>query len=328
MAESPRKGQEGNVVTRKFGPRLCDYCDKAFRAFDDEIQTSLYSQNDFRKSDYHPTLLSLLNAVRSGCQLCIMLEHQIREHHYYHNYHKEGRSDKDLKSDRILEEAKWRQPVLVITGFPDIHLQITLWFDDGFLVGLEGKYNYTPPGSTDSLPAWELCRSWIDSCIESHEACKGPHPSSDSQWWPTRLLYIGSLGDKDFGDDDLTTLNIQLHKTQDNPPIGPYMTLSHCWGVSGEMLKLTVDTYEHRIKNGFSYAELPKTFQDAVRLSRFLRGEYIWIDSLCIIQDSHDDWIRESKMMANRQHPKGQPKAVSTPGILLLFLLSQLSSDP
>ncbi|KAI2468927.1 heterokaryon incompatibility protein-domain-containing protein [Annulohypoxylon bovei var. microspora] len=77
------------------------------------------------------------------------------------------------------------------------------------------------------------------------------------------------------------------------------MTLSHCWGDSKGMLKLTSDTYKHRMKDGFSYAELPKTFQDFIRLSRFLHNEYVWIDSLCIIQDSLDDWIQESKTMAD-----------------------------
>lgn len=170
--------------------------------------------------------------------------------------------------------------------------------------------NYTPTDSTDSLPAWKLCRSWIDNCIENHDRCKGPHPGA---WWPTRLLYIGrpsdgDLSDGDLSDKGLSSLNIQLHETLDKPPKGSYMTLSHCWGASEEMLKLTMDTYEYRIQNGFSYTELPKTFQDVVRLSRFLRNEYIWIDSLCIIQkskndkddkDARDDWERESKTMGN-----------------------------
>lgn len=177
--------------------------------------------------------------------------------------------------------------------------------------------NYTPPNSTDSLPAWELCRSWIDNCFENHGACKSLHSSPGSQWWPTRLLYVGSNSDSDsnLGNEDFGSLNIQLRLTQNKPLVGSYMTLSHCWGVSGEMLKLTVDTYEHRIKNGFSYAELPKTFQDVVRLSRFLRNEYIWIDSLCIIQGSTDDWIRESKMMASvYQHSKCNIAATASRG--------------
>ncbi|KAK4442309.1 HET-domain-containing protein, partial [Podospora aff. communis PSN243] len=42
---------------------------------------------------------------------------------------------------------------------------------------------------------------------------------------------------------------------------------------------------------------LPKTFQDAIELARKLRIRYIWIDSLCIVQDDAGDWASESKQM-------------------------------
>jgi hypothetical protein len=48
---------------------------------------------------------------------------------------------------------------------------------------------------------------------------------------------------------------------------------------------------------GFSLSELPKTFQDAVRVTRELGIEYLWIDSLCIIQWNADDWRREAGRM-------------------------------
>ena len=49
--------------------------------------------------------------------------------------------------------------------------------------------------------------------------------------------------------------------------------------------------------NEFSLSELPKTFQDAVRVTRELGIEYLWIDSLCIIQWNADDWKREAGRM-------------------------------
>ena len=44
---------------------------------------------------------------------------------------------------------------------------------------------------------------------------------------------------------------------------------------------------------------LPKTFQDAIVMARRLGARYIWIDSLCIFQDSRDDWLRESSAMCD-----------------------------
>ncbi|PQE03115.1 heterokaryon incompatibility protein [Rutstroemia sp. NJR-2017a BVV2] len=41
------------------------------------------------------------------------------------------------------------------------------------------------------------------------------------------------------------------------------------------------------------------TFQNAVQITRALGLRYLWIDSLCIIQDDKDDWQFESAKMAN-----------------------------
>ena len=51
------------------------------------------------------------------------------------------------------------------------------------------------------------------------------------------------------------------------------------------------------LSRGVDAAELPKTFGEAVHVTRFLGVQYLWIDSLCIIQDSHEDWQRESALM-------------------------------
>jgi hypothetical protein len=49
--------------------------------------------------------------------------------------------------------------------------------------------------------------------------------------------------------------------------------------------------------NGIRYYDLPLTFRDAIYTSHNLGIKYIWIDSLCIIQDSNDDWAKESAVM-------------------------------
>ncbi|KAL8652101.1 MAG: hypothetical protein Q9226_004405 [Calogaya cf. arnoldii] len=44
---------------------------------------------------------------------------------------------------------------------------------------------------------------------------------------------------------------------------------------------------------------LMPTFTDAIKVTRGLGLRYLWIDSLCIIQDSKRDWIYESSRMSN-----------------------------
>jgi hypothetical protein len=44
---------------------------------------------------------------------------------------------------------------------------------------------------------------------------------------------------------------------------------------------------------------MPKTFRDAIVITKELGIQYIWIDSLCIIQDSASDWAYEASRMAS-----------------------------
>jgi hypothetical protein len=71
--------------------------------------------------------------------------------------------------------------------------------------------------------------------------------------------------------------------------------LSHCWG-SVRTLKTTKATLKLR-EQKISFEDLPLSFQDAVTITRKLGYRYIWIDSLCIIQDSVEDWDLESGSM-------------------------------
>jgi hypothetical protein len=75
-----------------------------------------------------------------------------------------------------------------------------------------------------------------------------------------------------------------------------YATLSHCWG---KQFKPTVLTLENKatFQEGLPDTSLPRTFKDAIVAARMLGLDYIWIDSLCIIQNSDDDWMNEVSQM-------------------------------
>lgn len=75
-----------------------------------------------------------------------------------------------------------------------------------------------------------------------------------------------------------------------------YIALSYCWG-DAVSVKTTFDSLE-KMKSGFSISELPQTYADAISLARELEIQYLWIDALCIIQDCHEDWEKESAKMA------------------------------
>jgi len=74
---------------------------------------------------------------------------------------------------------------------------------------------------------------------------------------------------------------------------GKYTALSHCWGTS-PIWTTTIKNQELP-----HYSKLPGNFQDAITVTRNLGLQYLWIDSLCILQDSADDWEIECANMAN-----------------------------
>jgi hypothetical protein len=69
---------------------------------------------------------------------------------------------------------------------------------------------------------------------------------------------------------------------------GSYICLSHCWG-SSQLLTTTTMTLNERWYE-IEWRKLPKTFQNAITVSRQLGIRFLWIDSLCILQDDTDDW--------------------------------------
>ncbi|KAK2043976.1 HET-domain-containing protein [Colletotrichum somersetense] len=75
----------------------------------------------------------------------------------------------------------------------------------------------------------------------------------------------------------------------------PQESSTHCWGGVISPL-LTTDTLD-AFMNYISVAILPANFRDAITITRNIGVRYLWIDSLCILQDSKSDWEAESKNM-------------------------------
>jgi heterokaryon incompatibility protein (HET) len=106
---------------------------------------------------------------------------------------------------------------------------------------------------------------------------------------PTRVLAVGSLAAPDLH------LHCPRKDKEGKWPKGKYIALSHCWG--GKLpLRTTKDKLED-YKQHIESSELPQTFLDAVTVAREIDVQYLWIDSLCIIQDDSGDWEKESQKM-------------------------------
>jgi hypothetical protein len=131
-------------------------------------------------------------------------------------------------------------------------------------------------------------RKWLYRCLESHHRCRSALKSGLTNSIPTRLLQIGQ--------PNWEKIRLLLYPKREGIKI-QYATLSHCWGTS-HVLKLT-STSLQRLQGGIAISELGQTFQDAIYTARSLGIQFIWIDSLCIFQDSQEDWQREAPLMSN-----------------------------
>ncbi|RYC78669.1 hypothetical protein BFJ63_vAg18458 [Fusarium oxysporum f. sp. narcissi] len=138
--------------------------------------------------------------------------------------------------------------------------------------------------STAGHPYSLLLRKWLWGCDQNHTQCE--RPQTKEMFWPKRVIFV----------DDPNQLTLVEKQLQGED----YLVLSHCWGHPTEAEKkrfcTTRENYQDRLQ-GFTYDELPKTFQDAVRVTRLLRKQYLWIDALCIIQGPDGDWDSEARTM-------------------------------
>jgi hypothetical protein len=109
-----------------------------------------------------------------------------------------------------------------------------------------------------------------------------------------------NLGKREFIPTRLIRLSKEEHqKTYLCEPKFPvqYAALTYPWG-SGEQ-SCTYNNNLFQRRDELIVSQLPQTLQDALHVARGLSLEYIWIDSLCIIQDDKDDWAREASTMAD-----------------------------
>ncbi|PSR78478.1 heterokaryon incompatibility protein-domain-containing protein, partial [Coniella lustricola] len=106
---------------------------------------------------------------------------------------------------------------------------------------------------------------------------------------PKRLLYVGKGPGR-------VQLRLASYLTSNVKDRIKYAALSHCWGAEDTVLKTCKANLDNHLA-GFSDALLPPTFLDAVVMTRELGLRYLWIDSLCIVQDDSADFEQECARM-------------------------------
>ncbi|CAM1503124.1 Fc.00g079000.m01.CDS01 [Cosmosporella sp. VM-42] len=270
--------------------------------------------NRDRMQKHHPSYLALKESVAKGCQLCEFIWVALGQSRAWDGH--SGSSVLEHVSEqypgREISLTAWGQGddgwldriLISTTGeVPDVdsdaeELDPTLHPDHQYaLEGLIDIFAYPddPAALSGDVRGRPLPRTagnshadiaqaeiWLRDCINNHSSCQ----KTIRCRLPTHVIDVGP---KDGSHEPYL---LETHGEE-----GCYATLSHCWG-GNVPLTTTIKTLGSR-KKCIPLDALPPTFNHAVHITRILEVRYLWIDSLCILQDSLEDWETESTMMGD-----------------------------
>ncbi|KAE9364980.1 HET-domain-containing protein [Stipitochalara longipes BDJ] len=126
-----------------------------------------------------------------------------------------------------------------------------------------------------------LWRHWLQKCLTTHKLCKRTAPF----FMPKRLIKIWRQSGQ---------VCLRLFDTENVQPLS-YAALSYCWG--GPQPAQTTLAIVKAYQVSLDWKIIPKTIQDAIITTLELELNYLWVDSLCIIQDSEQDKEQEMAKM-------------------------------
>lgn len=158
-----------------------------------------------------------------------------------------------------------------------------------------GRNRFARPisSSTSDSAVLAHAKEWIQECENEHRGrCR--ETSNSNRYYPTRLIEVNPIA------DSTGVARLVSSKPDERLPgqagfEGEYLTLSHCWGKK-LFMKMTSEN-RATLQEAIYVNALPLTFKHAIQVTRSLGFKYIWIDALCIVQDSRQDWMTESQSM-------------------------------
>jgi hypothetical protein len=242
-------------------------------------------------------LLQLQRSVEDGCHLCILIKDVLDCSPVAKS---DGNTEILLRAGEIPSfwGSMWTLPwscwLTVRLGAQDVG-QLRIFNDH------DSKFLDDPPiNESSELPVsvgtgiftasqFAMMNFWLDKCMSEHPDCNRRLVSSTPFELPSRLIEV-TLDDGNY--------NLRLVETQGWSADGhSYAALSHCWGTNSSNIPQMTKENLAAMKQSITFSTLSKTFQEAVKVTQGLKIPYLWIDSLCIVQNDTEDWAHESSNM-------------------------------
>lgn len=171
--------------------------------------------------------------------------------------------------------------------------------DTGTNLLLDEEANFLAQDSSRDIHSW--IKSWIELCEKKHRNAYRPTEANG------RKAFFDLLRETWFCVIDVEKMCLTSLELNDENKPEAYVALSYVWGTDQEnkhqghqpdfMKKkedhrtLQSNIMKRKDDHGIIMEKLPRTIQDAIKLvqnlGRKLKVRFIWIDSLCILQDNN-----------------------------------------
>ncbi|KAK0933126.1 hypothetical protein LTR29_015302 [Friedmanniomyces endolithicus] len=285
---------------------LCDQCQNGF--------SSLLLDAKLQDCTHHPGLTELESASRGGCPPCRWLLSTFNERRKTDSEVEaavraaiDGRQALQVRCARHSDRSGWyrrvgnpdteinpreRDTAIIYLSFKHPVLSDVNSYNDFQLVDVEGDQSsteYIADSYTGAASCLDLAHGWLKTCQTSHDECKSRPLKPLAA--PSRLLWVPPYG------SDATNLAVREVRLGEYQPGVPYISLSHRWGSPAQLLLTTIN--RPALRRSIPLAGLKNSIQDAVTLVQRFGVSYLWVDTLCILQDDPQDLVREIADMHN-----------------------------
>ncbi|KAF2096901.1 HET-domain-containing protein, partial [Rhizodiscina lignyota] len=124
----------------------------------------------------------------------------------------------------------------------------------------------------------ELIRSWLAICDSSHVDC-----TSRPRW---EKKFVG-----------FRVIDVEKHCIVRMPRECRYTALSYVWGKVDQLKLSLAKIFDWKDPGSLLDVQLPATIRDAISVCQLLGLRYLWVDSLCIVQDSPAEVTSQTQNM-------------------------------
>ncbi|KAH8816002.1 heterokaryon incompatibility protein-domain-containing protein [Xylogone sp. PMI_703] len=280
------------MVPPKFPLEICKNCKKTLFNWENSMD-NLYRTDDVDFAPFKITWTS--DSISPNCAFCTFALYASQAEPEYPGKNSENSRHRKLKiEDLIGKTVEFQNESDGVKNWENIdfnRLRTTAaktmrWSVYAKKDDPAAEFIYHRPIDRDigSCNNMDLLREKISFCERKHAAC----PKKGTTEVPTRVLDV-TPDEKPLG------YALRLHEFEQGATAA-WATLSYVWGRSQPFMTVTKSIDEYR--KGIDEANLGQTIRDAITVTRELGLRYLWVDSLCIIQDSDDD---KAKEIANMQ---------------------------